>query len=262
MNRSQREQLATYKKANKERKKKILEKLGYKDQAEYFSAIGVSKKAPVKVAKAKTAKSGQKHTVHNVFIMDDSGSMSGGKYTNGVAGIKMLVEGIKEEGNTLVNNTVSIVDLNRGVVHWMKDAEEVSYEGHRNLGCTPLYRTIGQTIDRLLREVGKEDKVLLNITTDGQDTEGWQGYEDLPQILKKIQKENNFTVTFVGTERDVKYIQDHLNVDASNTLVHDNTAEGMTRSFSKTLVSRSVYSMAVSNDEDVTVGFYKETGTL
>lgn len=249
----------SYKKANKDRKKVLLERAGYKTQEEFFAAIGVSKPAPVKVGKAKLSLS-QKHKIHNVFIMDDSGSMSGGKYNNGVEGIKMLVENIKADN--LTENTISIVDLNRGIVHWMKDPKDVDYYGHRNLGNTPLYRTIGKTIDKLLQEVGRDEKVLLNITTDGQDTEGWGDYSNLPNTLKKVQEENDFTVTFVGTQHDVDYVRRHLNVDASNTLVHDNTAAGMEKSFVVTSSARTMYSAAVSEGLDVSKGFYKETGTL
>lgn len=265
MTKKQAAELAAYKRSNKDRKKVLLAKMGYKTQEEYFDAIGATKKkktpTKVKATKVKISKPAKKHKIHNVFIMDDSGSMSGSKYKNGVEGIKLLVEGIKADN--LTENTISIVDLNRGVVFWMSDPKNVNYEGHTKLMSTPLYRTIGKTIEDLLKSVGKKDKVLLNITTDGQDTEGFGPYTNLPTTLKKVQEENNFTVTFVGTEHDVRYIQDHLNVDASNTLVHDNTAAGMQKAFMTTNSARSTYSTSVSQGLDVSVGFYeKKVGTL
>lgn len=192
--------------------------------------------------------------------MDDSGSMSGAKYRNGVSGIQELVKSIKLD--KLTNNTISIVDLNRGRVFWMKTPSEVKYIGHNSLGGTPLFKTIGQTIEDLLKVVGKTHKVLLNIVTDGDDTDGFGRFKDLPQTLKLVQEKHNFTVTFVGTEYDVQRSQRNLNIDASNTLVHDNTGAGMTKAFAKTISSRQSYSASVSEGRDVSVGFYKEVGTL
>lgn len=259
MTKAQTAQYEGYKKANKVRKAALLVKWGYTSQDEYFAELKLTSKksAPAKV---KVTKSSKKHKIHNVFIMDDSGSMSGGKYNNGVAGIQLLVEGIKADN--LTDNTVSIVDLNRGVVHWMKHSKDVTYEGHRNLGGTPLYKTIGKTIDNLLAVVAKEDKVLLNITTDGRDTDGFGDYPTLAQTIKKVQEKNNFTVTFVGTQGDVDFVQRNLNVDASNTLVHDNTADGMKMSFHVSNLARTAYSSAVSEGLEVSKGFYKKTGTL
>ena len=251
-----------YKKSNKDRKARILMLAGYKTEAGYLKALGAPfKKATTKKTSTKkvTSKVG-KQTIHNVFIMDDSGSMNGKKYENGVKGIQELVESIKQD--TLTDNTISIVDLNRGRVVWMENPKDVIYNGHTHLGGTPLFITIGETIKSVLKIVGKEHKVLLNIVTDGDDTDGFGRFTDLPQTLKLVQEKHNFTVTFVGTEYDVQRSQRNLNIDASNTLVHDNTGAGMTRAFAKTISSRQSYSASVSEGRDVSVGFYKEVGTL
>ncbi len=244
--------LERFKRANKDYKLTILAKEGYSNAEDYIKFLS-KKTNKTKVSKSKV-------TIHNVFIMDDSGSMSGGKYNNGVKGIQELVKSIQSDN--LTNNTISIVDLNRGVVNWMQDPKTVSYEGHRNLMGTPLYITIGKTVNDLLGQIKSTDKVLLNITTDGQDTDGFQQYNNLPQILKKVQKENNFTVTFVGTQGDVDFIISKLNVDKSNTLVHDNTAEGMKMSFQTTNIARQNYSTRTSVGLDTLKGFYKEKTTL
>ncbi len=275
MAKSNLELFVAYKKANKDRKARILTLSGYKTEDAYLKALGApfknafakSKKA-VKVTPKKAAKKAAptvkkktvKQTIHNVFIMDDSGSMRGAKYNNGVKGIQELVQSIKQD--TLTNNTISIVDLNRGKQAWMDIPTDVDYKGHGNLGGTPLFKTIGRTIESLLKVVGKDHKVLLNIVTDGDDTDGFGTYRDLPETLKRVQKENNFTVTFVGTQYDVERSQRNLNIDASNTLVHDNTGAGMTKAFAKTVASRTEYSAKVSRGMNVTTNFYKEVGTL
>lgn len=254
-----------YKKSNKERKARIITLAGYKTESGYLKSLGVTfKKVNLKIiAKKATPKvktSRVKQTIHNVFIMDDSGSMRGTKYENGVKGIQELVESIKQD--TLTENTISIVDLNRGKQAWMQIPSTVNYTGHTCLGGTPLFITIGETIENLLKVVDKKHKVLLNIVTDGDDTNGFGRFTDLPQTLKRVQEENNFTVTFVGTQYDVERSQRNLNIDASNTLVHDNTGAGMKKAFAKTITSRVAYSANVSEGRDVSMNFYKEVGTL
>ncbi|TXG79644.1 MAG: hypothetical protein E6R13_09640 [Spirochaetes bacterium] len=57
-------ELAAYKRSNKDRKKVLLERMGYKTQEEYFEAIGADKKkkAPKKVAVKVAAKKAAKPT--------------------------------------------------------------------------------------------------------------------------------------------------------------------------------------------------------
>jgi uncharacterized protein YegL len=262
--------LESFKRANKDRKAKMIAKAGFTNEADYIKSLTATTnkttvkttKAPAKKATVKVIpkKSTEKKLIHNVFIMDDSGSMQGAKYQNGVKGIQELVKSIKADNLTI--NTISIVDLNRGVVSWMSHPKMVNYEPHGRLGGTPLYKTIGKTIEDLLKVVKKDDKVLLNITTDGQDTDGYGKYENLAKTLKDVQTKNNFTVTFVGTANDVKHIQNNLNVDKSNTLVHDNTGAGVTRAFAETVTSRELYSANVSKGLNVSANFYKKKGTL
>lgn len=44
-------QLEAYKRSNKDRKKILLARMGYKTQEQYFTAIGVKSKIPVRVKK-------------------------------------------------------------------------------------------------------------------------------------------------------------------------------------------------------------------
>jgi uncharacterized protein YegL len=274
MAKSNLELLKAYKKSNKDRKARILTLAGYKTESAYLIALASTtpvvtgaKATPKKAAKkaapkvvSKIKASRIKQTIHNVFIMDDSGSMRGAKYENGVKGIQELVKSIKQD--TLTDNTISIIDLNRGRVIWMENPRDVIYNGHTRLGGTPLFITIGETIESVLKIVGKEHKVLLNIVTDGDDTDGFGRFRNLPKTLKLVQEKHNFTVTFVGTQYDVERSQRNLNIDASNTLVHDNTGAGMTRAFAKTMSSRQTFSSNVAEGRDVKVNFYKEVGTL
>lgn len=252
--------LADFKRSNKARKEKLALKFSFKNAVEYLAYLEGKTLTDSPIL----SKIEEKLTIHNVFILDASGSMLGSKYNNGINGIKQLIKSIKEDKFT--NNTITIVEFNskKGTVthYWLKSSKDVKvdFDYIRADGRTPLYQTLGKVIDNLLSDLNikKEDKVLLNVTTDGQDTAGWGNYYNLPQTLKSIQEKNNFTVTFVGTEEDVKYTISNLNLDSSNTLIHDNTGQGVLDAFINTVQSRIAYSKSVSKGEDVSVGFYKK----
>jgi uncharacterized protein YegL len=247
--------LKEFKKANIERKEKLAKKFGYNSAWEYLAYLEGNDKSTKTKPKVKPV-------IHNVFIMDASSSMQGEKYNNGVKGIEELLESINKD--TFSINTVTLIEFNTWLPSytkqhsWLSDIKSFSPMGAH--GCTPLYRVLGNIIDRLLFEdkINKQDKVLLNIVTDGDDTEGWGEYRNLPDTLKRVQKENNFTVTFVGTEYDVQRCINNLNIDRSNTLVHDNTGEGVRSAYATTVSSRTAYSKSASQGEDVTLGFYKK----
>ncbi|MCA9381732.1 hypothetical protein KC678_05680 [Candidatus Dojkabacteria bacterium] len=72
-------------------------------------------------------------------------------------------------------------------------------------------------------------------------------------------EQKDFTITFVGTEADVYEIQRNLSISKGNTLVHDNTAEGVERSFRKSMAATQSYSASVSRGEYTkTLDFYNQ----
>ena len=66
-----------------------------------------------------------------------------------------------------------------------------------------------------------------------------------------------WTVTFVGTEEDVAFVQANLSIADSNTLVHDNSARGVKLSFESYMDNQTNYTKNVSKGIDVTTGFFK-----
>jgi uncharacterized protein YegL len=254
---------AEYTKANSTRKTALATKYGFADNASFEKYLGIVKAAPKKKTVAKKPAGtnklvSKKQVVHNVFVMDASSSMGGPKYRSGIQGIKTLIESIAKDD--LVDNTLTVLEFSTGSrkYHYYLDKKfNDNFIPKGAGGCTPLYRTLGEIIAKLLKDKAKNDKVLLNITTDGGDTDGWGEYSNLPQTLKDIQENHNFTVTFVGTQEDVNSIVARLNVDKTNTLVHDNTGKGMEKAFATTNMARTAYSLSASKGEEVTLGFYK-----
>lgn len=197
--------------------------------------------------------------IHNVIILDGSGSMNGSKYVYACRGIIQNLTTCKNEGistYTFVEFN-NIGDITNHCV--LQPVSEVNLNFNGAKGYTPLYRTIGQTLDLLLEKVPSTDKVLVNIFTDGKEEGGdFSKYHKegvLLNLIKQCEK-RGFTITFIGTEHDVDFTIKTLGIDKSNTLVHNNTGEGVKMAFNIQAEATKGYTKRVANNEDVTTGFY------
>ena len=187
--------------------------------------------------------------MHKVVLLDCSGSMQGTKYDVAKLGVKQDYEACKGE----------FVDYL--LVEFSIEKREQLHDFTKPLlfrpyfSGTALYKTIHEVFNTLLKNTPKEDKVLIQVFTDGQD-EHSRSYKE--EAKKAIEKCNSigWTVTFVGTEEDVAYIQT-LGIDSTNTLVHDNTARGVKLSFESYVTAQSNYTKEVSKGVDMTTGFFK-----
>lgn len=213
-----------------------------------------------------TTTTGEKARIHNVFIVDASGSMSGGKYENAISGVNELLKSIVADTDT--DNNVMIVEFEDKNIETRLDLGAKipsSYKGMGTGGMTPLNQAIGQTLEyvekKRKKEYGVNDKVLVSIFTDGGENSSGGKFRDpkkLSEYIKKLENEG-FTITFIGTQQEVNYAIQALAMDASNTLVHTNTAASVKMSFDTTVKARMVYSKSVAKGEDVKAQFYTKT---
>lgn len=214
--------------------------------------------------------SSKRYVIHNVNILDASGSMAGGKYNNAIEGIRIELDELSKD--TAVDYTVSLIEFHSSLpgncyTHkFMAKIDELkNFKPKGTGGLTPLYQTIGETIDRLLKVVKEDDRVLIKIFTDGGENASHGKYASkkaLFELIKKVQKDKGFTVTFVGTNIDVHTVITDLGIDRSNTLVHDNTERGIKMSFMASTSSTKKYSKSVAGGasaSELSRGFYTKT---
>ena len=207
-----------------------------------------------------------KSKIHNVFIVDASGSMSGGKYTNAIAGLNELLVSISKDTDS--ENTVTIVEFEgRNIARRLDVVTKIpkSYKGMGTDGMTPLNQAVGETLEYIVgvrqSKFDVADKILVNIFTDGGENSSTGKYRE-PNVLGlyiKELEEQGVTVTFIGTKQEVAYAIQSLHMDFSNTLVHNNTAADVKRSFDVTVSARQMYSKSVSRGEEVKTAFYTKT---
>lgn len=188
--------------------------------------------------------------MHKVVLLDCSGSMQGAKYDVAELGVKQDYEACKGE----------FVDYL--LVEFSIDKREQLHDFTKPLlfrpyfSGTALYKTIHEVFNALIKNTPKEDKVLVQIFTDGQDEHSANYRANAKLAIDKFNS-MGWTVTFVGTEADVAFVQSNLSIDSTNTLVHDNTAQGIIRSFESYTAATSLYTKSVKRGESVVKGFFK-----
>lgn len=213
-----------------------------------------------------TTKNDTKPRIHNVFIVDASGSMSGKKYDNAINGVNELLKSITNDTET--ENNVMIVEFEDSNIRRRLALNEwipTEYVGMGTGGMTPLNQAIGETLEYVetvrKKDYDVNDKVLVSIFTDGGENSSIGKYSNstyLGNYIKELEV-LGFTITFIGTQNEVNYAIQTLSMDPTNTLVHMNTAASIKDSFNKTVMARSVYSKSVAKGEDVKAEFYTKT---
>lgn len=216
--------------------------------------------APVKGKKAtiKTKVLKERVTIHVIDILDSSGSMSGGKIRAAIQGINLGINQLKEDKKN-IKYTYSLCDFSDTVIfrHEVASLNKVGLLKGNTRGATALYDAIGDSIYLVKPYVKENQKVLVNIYTDGQENASRRfNSAKIASMIEEFSK-IGWTFTFIGTENDVAFAQKNLKFDISNTLVHDNTQRGLEKAFATNNLSRSMYASKVEAGEDVSVGFYK-----
>jgi hypothetical protein len=199
--------------------------------------------------------------LHNIILLDASGSMGYRPYISSITSVgtsrgflsteskyEAAMRGINAEIAELRNNKDADIRLS---VYEFDSAEQNSeritehcfaepiskvkdIKGRGPSGNTPLYQSIGYVIEKFLRTAGNDEQVVLKIFTDGAHNCRWGKYgtpEVCKQLIADVEKNRNFTVTFVGTEEDTRSAIRDLGIDFSNTLTYDGSAQGINTSF-------------------------------
>lgn len=274
--------LEDFKKANTAARERLAAKFGYSSPEKYETdlrsmIVGTTEPAiSVKKTRKRPSKKAQvleRVTVHNVHILDASGSMdspyNAPKIKAAIEGINMEMEDMKKDTSTEVTQTIihfsDPMDIQEYC--WKSPLGKVKPFNTGARGSTALLETVGNTLTKLLTEANGKDKVLVKIFTDGRENSTsldspWKNPKAVSDLIKRCE-EKGFTITFVGTEEDVKYVVNLLSIDASNTLSHKNTAESIGQTYAAYSAATAKFRTSASRGEDVVRGFFtKETGTL
>ncbi|MCP4255023.1 MAG: hypothetical protein GY775_16775 [Candidatus Scalindua sp.] len=202
----------------------------------------------------------EKPTIHIIYVQDSSASMSWtvpSKFSMAIEGITTEIKELKKDKNA--NYIINIIEFAgagfiKEIIKNTPIAElgDITWEDYR--GWTALNDTIVYSCE-LARKLPSTEKVLLKVFTDGIETSSTQFTEKQAAFsIKTLPK--NVTFTFVGAKED-RISMSQYGIEESNILLHDNTSEGVKKSFNTTKTATVEYSAKVKKGRDVSKGFYK-----
>jgi uncharacterized protein YegL len=253
------ELIASYKKANKKRREIIANNAGFSSGDLYLKHL----EDQVEAQPNKTP------NIHIIHVLDLSGSMRD-KYEHAIRSINKEYEEFNQD--TEANYFFSLIPFDSEVKVITNDQSNPGPIPSRSLwyqfgGLTSLNDAIIKSeslSERISERNPEDDRILVKIFTDGGENSSDNTFTIAQRAIKEMQRKG-ITVTFVGTPTDVDISVRKYSIDRSNTLVHDNTVQGVMDAFAFSVSSTRGYSSKVKaglSKEETLTGFYKQEGEL
>jgi Mg-chelatase subunit ChlD len=210
-----------------------------------------------------------KHQVHNLIILDESGSMESIK-KNIIRGFNEIVQTVKgiEKEYTEQEHFISLITFNglgQKTLHFadpvnrLEMIDDSRYQPDAN---TPLYDAIGFSCTKLRNTLGKSKKynVLVTILTDGEENASTEYNGPAVKRLIEELKDNNWTFTYIGTDHDVE--KSAASMSITNTIVFNRDEDGIKAMIMKESKARSKFSMNIREKKATMDGFYEEEASI
>jgi uncharacterized protein YegL len=206
-----------------------------------------------------------KHQVHNLIILDESGSM-GSIRSLIMKGFNELVQTIHEVESQFPEQEhfITFVSFNRSrqIFHHFVDSasklENIDDNMYSPNGGTPLFDAMGGALNKLrLSLEGKENyNVLVTILTDGEENASVEfSGEDIKNLVEEL-KEKNWTFTYIGTDHDVEQLAEMLSIP--NKLRFSKDKDGIDDMFRKEKIARMKYSQKIRTMEDIKSKYFDD----
>ena len=168
----------------------------------------------------------KKNLTELVFILDESGSMSG-LTSDTIGGFNSLIaKQKKEEGEGLVSTV--FFSNNSKVIHdrlKLKAVPKLTDRDYVPSGCTALLDAVGDAVHHIAnihkyaREEDVPEKTLFVITTDGMENASRKySHKDVKKLIERVQEEKGWEFVFLGANIDAAETADSIGIRAENAV--------------------------------------------
>lgn len=208
----------------------------------------------------------KKHQVHNLIILDESGSMSSIKNTiiQGFNELVQTIQGIEKQFPEQEHfvSFVSFNSLGQKLLHFIDPAstlKQIDDKSYNPDAMTPLFDAMGFSINKLKESLqGQTDyNVLVTILTDGEENNSKEfSGSDIKKLVEGL-KQNRWTFTYIGTDHDVEKIA--LSLSINNTMFFAKSEAGIKDMFLKEQSARAKYSKKIRFNEDTSSNYFDDT---
>lgn len=204
----------------------------------------------------------QTKRVHNLIIVDESGSMSVIR-KQAFTGMNETLQTVRQMQKKYQNQEqrVTLLTFDTGHTTWHYDnapaqrTKDLSWKAYNPSGGTPLYDAIGKGISKVNAQVEDGDHVLVTIITDGEEnsSEEWT-LKMIRTMIEKLKKQH-WTFTLIGTANlDVEAMARSFAIDEHLEFQQDEAGtKGM---FARERHSRERYNCCVAKDASMPTGSF------
>ncbi|MDE6521438.1 MAG: VWA domain-containing protein [Muribaculaceae bacterium] len=209
-------------------------------------------------------KDDDKVKVHNLIILDESGSMMSIYYPalSGVNETLQTIRGAQKE-HPDQEHFVTLVTFDTS--HYNKiyhntpadKAIDITGEQYRPCGGTPLYDAMGRSINELRTIVKKGDVVLVTVITDGYENASQEYNGKAIKSLVEEMRKAGWVFTYIGANQDVEAVADAMSIN--NRMAFAASAAGTKAMFEKERMSRKRFFSKISKDSispDLEKGYF------
>ncbi len=212
-------------------------------------------------------KQNESKRVHNLIIVDESGSM----YVirkQAFTGMNETLQTVRQMQKRFPDQEqrVTLLTFDSGHTTWHYDntpaskTKDLSWKAYNPDGGTPLYDAIGQGISKVNAQIADGDHVLVTIITDGEENSSQEWTLKMVRTMIEKLKKQNWTFTLIGTDNlDVESMAHAFAIEEHMEFRQD--VEGTRAMFARERRSRERYNCCVAEDSVMPVGafFTEET---
>lgn len=203
--------------------------------------------------------------VHNLIIVDESGSMSIIR-KQAFTGMNETLQTVRQMQKKFPDQEqrVTLLTFDSGHTTWHYDntpalkTRDLSWKAYNPGGGTPLYDAIGKGISKVMAQTEDGDHVLVTVITDGEEncSEEWT-LKMIRTMIEKLKKQN-WTFTLIGTDNlDVEAMATSFAIDEH--LKFEQTENGTEAMFARERRSRERYNCCLAQEIDMPTGsFFNE----
>lgn len=207
----------------------------------------------------------KRHQVHNLIILDESGSMECIKTTI-IQGFNEIVQTIKgiEKQFPEQEHFVSFVSFNGleiKTLHFLDSAnklEEINAKSYIPDASTPLLDAMGYSIIKLKHALADvtDYNVLVTVLTDGEENASSEfSGQDIKGLVDEL-KLKNWTFTYIGTGHDIEKMA--YSISINNTLVFEKNEEDIHAMFDKEKKARTRYGEKIHSFKDTMSNYFDD----
>ena len=203
--------------------------------------------------------------VHNLIIVDESGSMCVIR-KQAFSGMNETLQTIRQMQKKFPNQkqSVTLLTFDSGHTTWHYDntpasqTKDLSWKAYNPGGATPLYDAIGKGISKVNAQVNEGDHVLVTIITDGEENSSQEWTLRMVRNMIEKLKKQGWTFTLIGTDNlDVESMARSFAIEEHLEFQQDEV--GTRAMFAREQRSRERYNCNINACQDIPSGsFFNE----